>query len=406
MHLVPKKVLHFFKKPIIFLMIGALLLSQFLTPLVVFAQNNTLPSGNGSIDNSLFQVTDEQAKSVISGQTQGEQPQQNLPASELAAEGLTCSAGAVLGGVLSSAISAALNELITSVVGDSAGSVAAGAATTVPTNQTYDTSAQHQLGEARARGGTYTVFGIYINVSWDSIAWCIVNAMIEYIANATIAWANSGFNGNPAFIQNPERFFSELADYEAGKIIRDIAYGASDGQVNVCQPFKVTVALNLAQSYRGSGKAGKLYDYRAMSCKLSDIAQNNFFGSNSSGFSGKDINWQLWYDVTQNDANNPYGTYIKASEALRDAVTLKNNELKFELDINNGWLSFKKCKDNNPEDCNITTPGNLIQDQLNSTLNLPKGRLEMANKFDQMITAIVNNLIKVALNKVIEEAND
>ncbi|MFK5283207.1 hypothetical protein ACI3PL_26910, partial [Lacticaseibacillus paracasei] len=54
--------------------------------------------------------------------------------------------------------------------------------------------------DTHARTGVPGPFGIYINVSWDSIAWCVINAMIEYIANATIAWANSGFNGNPAFL--------------------------------------------------------------------------------------------------------------------------------------------------------------------------------------------------------------
>jgi hypothetical protein len=258
------------------------------------------------------------------------------------------------------------------------------------------------MGDARARSGSYTFFGIFTNVSWDSVAWCIVNAMIEYIANATIAWANSGFNGNPAFLQNPERFFRELADYEAGRIIRDIAYGASGGKVNVCEPFKISVALNLASSYRGSGNAARDFDYRRMSCSLSDISQNNFFGSDNTN-----IGWSDWNAVTQHDENNPYGATILATDAVHAAASAKENELKFELTLNNGWLNFKKCKD--PKDtstCDTTTPGRLIEAQLNSTLDQSKHRLVMAEKFDQMIAAVVNNLIKVALNKVLEEAQD
>ena len=72
--------------------------------------------------------------------------------------------------------------------------------------------------------------------------------------------------------------------------------------------------------------------------------------------------------------------------------------------MNDGWLNFKKCSDpNDPASCKTTTPGKLIESSLNQSLGMGKQRLIMADEFDEMITAVVNNLIRVALNKVLEE---
>ncbi len=362
-----------------------------------------------------FEIEDKQATTQQktpeggTGANQGNTVQEAT--TDIVAGALTCSAAGLLGNLLSSVISAAISALITAVIGEVAGTVLE-SAITVPTNSTFDTSAQHQLGDARARSGGFTIFGIYINFSWDGIAWCIVNAMIEYIANATIAWANSGFNGNPAFIENPERFFKDLADYQAGSIIRDIAYGATGGAVNVCEPFRINIAVGLAQSYQGSGADQRNAQYRNMSCSLSDITQNRFFGgvgvsTGQSGFNSGSISWNDWIGVTQEDQNNPYGSYILANQVLHSSVSANKNELKFEVGLNNGWLNFKKCTNpDDPNTCNITTPGRLIESSLNQTLGLSKQRLVMAQKFDQMITAIVNNLIKIALDKVLESAEE
>lgn len=408
------------KKCIAYGLIGSLVFGATLSPYIALAQANEpeLPQGNGGATADLlpqqnvnFEIEDPQARAYLQGQQGYNQNTTRQAVTDVVGSGLSCSAAQILGQLLTTAISSAITSVITSAVG----TVAENAnliVPTVPTNLKYDEAGQHIVGDVRARSGSFTLFGIMINVSWDSIAWCIVNAMIEYIADATIAWANSGFNGNPAFLQNPERFFRDLADYEAGTIIRDIAYGASGGAVNICEPFRVRIAVGLAESYPGYGRNALNARYRGMSCSLSQIQQNNFFQgvyvttgpTGSATGARRGISWSDWLAVTQNDANNPYGAYILANEALYSAVSARQNELTFEIGLNNGWLNFKKCKDGetDPSKCDTVTPGRLIESQLNQTLGLSKQRLVMADKFDQMITAIVNNLIKIALNKLLE----
>lgn len=417
----PPSKFSFFHKAVIISLVCAIVYTSAFIPFITFAQANQapLPENNtqAAPSSALFELTDPQAQTVQTGGTINPTTASQAKVTDLAKEGLTCSAGTLLAQVLSSAISAALSEIATEVIKETATKVVKGVVyDPVPTAEKLellDVSKRKldyvKLG-SHAEKGVAGPFGIYINVSWDAIAYCVVNAMIEYIANATIAWANSGFNGNPAFLENPERFFRDLADYQAGKIIKDIAYGASGGAVNVCQPFKVNIAINLAQSYPGYGDDALNSSYRGMSCRLSDITQKKIFqGINVSVGEGKGnvqqaLSWTDWNELTQNDANNPYGAYILANQALYASVAAKNNELRFEISANNGWLNFKKCPDGEKDlsKCNTVTPGTLIQSSLEKTLNLSKDRLVLATKFDQMITAIVNNLIKVALDKVLE----
>lgn len=310
-----------------------------------------------------------------------------------------CSVAGVLGQVLATSIRNAISNFIGGTVVNAAVSIIL---PRVPVEE-KGLVGQHIVGDVRAHSGSYTIGSTYTGVSWDGIAWCIVNSMIEQIANSTIAWANSGFNGKPAFIQNPDRFFKGIADQAAGSIIKDIAYGATG--INVCQPFRVNIAIGLAQSYGRTGGGSGL------SCRLSDITSGRFFGGVTTSVGGSkvstarrpaNITWNDWVSVTQNDSNNPYGAAIAANQAFYAGVSRQQNSVQFEVGMNNGWLNFKKCKD--PKDqktCDIVTPGRLIESQLNSTLDQSKQRLVMAQKFDQMITAIVNNLIKVALNKVL-----
>jgi hypothetical protein len=127
-------------------------------------------------------------------------------------------------------------------------------------------------------------------------------------------------------------------------------------------------------------------------------------GSNSQGYRNAppDKYWNQWNDMSQFPQNNAFGAYQIANDYMYAQISKRQNTARFELGLNNGFLNFKKCED--PKDqtsCKTYTPGSLIQTSLEKSLNLPKDRLVLAQKFDQVVTAIVNNLIKVALHKIL-----
>lgn len=240
--------------------------------------------------------------------------------------------------------------------------------------------------------------------SADSIAYCIINTMIEYLANATIEWINSGFDGNPAFVQDPQRFFSDVAKNEAGGLIQEIVYNTTG--LNVCEPFRIQIATGIANDFVNPGRGSQ--------CSIDSIASNAAgFDAYLSGNSPGSGNLNNWITMTQNPQNNIYGADFLARQEVLHRIALQQNTLKVDLSQGNGFLSFKKC---NPDStttndkgqtiqvkgaCAVTTPGHVIEDQLNSKLKMGDNRLLMADKFDQMVSALVNTLIKTALNQVL-----
>ena len=254
--------------------------------------------------------------------------------------------------------------------------------------------------------------------SFDSVAYCIINAMIQYMTDATIQWINSGFDGNPAFVQNPQEFFSSLADQTTAGFIQDVVGGATG--LNICQPFRINIATGLGA---GSGYGyGNDYGGRAQ-CTLGDITNSiqdfNVYTSGGGSPGGANYSGSLnnWLALNQ-DQNNPIGSYFLAQQELQRRVALQQNTATLDLTQGNGFLSFKKC-DTTPDDpggnngtvikgktnCKTTTPGHVIEDQLNNTLHAGTDRLVLADKFDQVVTTLVNTLIKTALDKVLTPSN-
>ncbi len=317
-------------------------------------------------------------------------------------DALGCSAGALLGNMIASGIKSLFTSNVTGALQSQQ---------TVPINTEKDanTKSIKNASNANADVNAYQqINGITIGASWNGVAYCIVNGLITYIADSTIAWANSGFQGNPAFLENPEAFFTTLADRQASEFISSLAYNTTG--INVCEPFRVELAIALAESY-GTQQGGNTSRF---SCSMDQVSQNfmdfaNGGGGYGYGEGGPNIDgyWSNWNQLRQ-DQNNPWGAYIEAGEYLRAQISVKENTAKFELGLNAGYLNFKKCEDpadakkGSGDSCRTYTPGSLIQSSLEDTLKIPKERLVAAQKIDQVITALANALIKKALNTVLE----
>ncbi len=274
-----------------------------------------------------------------------------------------------------------------------------------------------QKTEVSARVGSgVSLFGLSIPTlpSWDAMAYCIVNTMIIYIADSTIDWVNTGFEGNPAFLNNPDQFFTDLANQEKINFLEGLAYGVNS---NVCGVYKSPILSALLSRYgrnqqynQGYETGGYGYGYNQNgsinSCAFdNNPGQLNTFLNTSFSEGG---GWNAWFEVTQNPVNNPYDTYFNSIDNLNQSVeSIKINKER-ELTWNNGYLSFRKCENGEKDTgkCSITTPGTAVQSQLESTLNLGKNRLVLADKFDQVVTAVVDQLITTALDKTFEQINE
>lgn len=329
--------------------------------------------------------------------------------SSIATETISCSAGKLLANVVSSTISMVLGGSLIDKTKDLAKNTATDAtdaALTVgvhsnslnsrldaQTSQLYSANDKLNLQTA-ASVGQSTPLGNISTISWDAVAYCIVNSVITYIADSTIRWANGGFNGNPAFIENTGNFFEGLADREAGTFISQLLSNETNGGIAICNNFKVQIGLGLSNYYSNSTNFKN-----TATCSLSKITKNieGFVNGNFS-----DGGWAAWFSMTQNDQNNRIGATLLATDELYARISSKNNTAKLELGLNRGFLNYKKCDDPSDEkSCHTVTPGIVIQGALEKDLGLKKDRLVLAQKFDQVVEAIVNNLIKKGVKEIL-----
>ncbi len=229
-------------------------------------------------------------------------------------------------------------------------------------------------------------------LTFDGIAFALINIVLKEMIRSTTRWVNSGFQGSPAFVTDLGGFLTNIADKVAGNFI----YGAGLGFL--CSPFKLNVQLALDIQYQ------KTRGYQAQ-CRLSQVVSNmeNFFNGNF--FAG---GWDGWYEMALTTGGNPYSAKIEAEAALYASISnAQGQEIKL-LDFGKGFMSKKVCNSKPGESamaqagagCKIVTPGSVIEDQLNLSLGSPTRRLEVADEVNELVGALFSQLAQQVLGGI------
>ncbi len=243
----------------------------------------------------------------------------------------------------------------------------------------------------------------------DGFAMAIAQQMVDHMVQSTVKWAQSGFEGNPAYVTDPSTYFLSIADQTAGQFIK-----GGDGDLGMlCSPFQANIRLSLTQQY---------YESQPFQCTLSGVVGNidDFLDDFNKG------GWEAWFSMTQNPTNNPYGAYLSAKieldKRIANAVGLK----KQELDWNQGFLNWSGCAvqneveefidERNPEtgefehlpnpnhvpgkapgECiergPTQTPGSTIKTQLDKVLPSGLDKLITAQHLDQLVSSFASGLL-------------
>ncbi len=219
-------------------------------------------------------------------------------------------------------------------------------------------------------------------ISLDAIAVCLASKTIGGILEGTIDWINTGFDGNPVFVDDPAKFFGDIADYELGLFVDDLTGGI------LCDHLSVSVTTDLVNNYTNQ-KFG-----RPSRCTLSDVSENvRAFADGDFSAGG----WDAFLEYTQNPYNNSYGARITAQSDLDSRISRSQALAEWELDKNDGYLSIR-----NPETGEITTPGSIVKSQVENRLNAPINRLTFADEFDEIMNSMVNQFIKISIGELFE----
>jgi hypothetical protein len=339
----------------------------------------------------------------------------------------TCSIGAILGRLLASLIGrliSTITNFFTRAVSEVAMQVVDCAShflqiCNYSPNQANQTGRLVQKSVGGSSPSPSGLIGNYIpDISLDSIMFCIINEIITYITESTIQWINSGFEGNPVFIQNPGALMQRVASQEANNFIYTAANGTeqavssgvhqtlgavADRTAGLVGVLGESVTRGLISSYARDSSG----NFIPIQPTLSDAQMRNprFLGNWSAES-------QRFYPGNYNPVAGAYGplaySYVpgmNAQIAQQQAMTA------MQAQWNSGYYPFTACPpgQERPADgsCKPNSNQTLVQgSQVKGEAearNLTKYiRTATANSFDAIVTALVNQLVKVAINKVFE----
>lgn len=264
----------------------------------------------------------------------------------------------------------------------------------------------------------------------DCIAWAIANAVIEGITEEITKWANSGFDGNPAYVRDIKRHLQRQINDEIGGFIQETQELAF-----LCEPFQRQVLTALAVNFDTDGSSS--YRNRA-SCTLDDIINN---ADDFQDFVDGDFSkggWRGWIELTQRPQNNPYGSYYLAAQELGGRIGETSSAEQEQVAQGRGFLTKEACyvyeecteyqtlepDEFGPPAClnyettilttaipleevpdgatcidvQTVTPGSVIQETLQKTLGLSVDRIIQIDELNEALSTLFTKLFNEILS--------
>lgn len=216
----------------------------------------------------------------------------------------------------------------------------------------------------------------------DGVAFALINIVLKEMIRSTTRWVASGFQGSPAFVTDLEGFMLNIADKIAGNFIYGTPLRA------LCSPFKLNIQLALDLGYE------KTRGYEAQ-CRLSQVVGNMDQFLNGDFSQG---GWDGWFEVALGESN-PYKTKLEAESAMYASISSAQGVQMKKLDFGKGFLSIQDPSCNaDAGPCPDVTPGAVVESQINSSLNLPAQRLNVADEINELIGALLTQLGKEILS--------
>jgi hypothetical protein len=214
---------------------------------------------------------------------------------------------------------------------------------------------------------------------YSCIARTIARAILQKITANVVDWINSGFNGQPGYVQDFKQLFVQAADQAAGQFLQgsDFAF--------LCSPFQQQVKIAVAQSYAhrtasassgGTGSGGN-------SCTLTQAVGNVDKFINGDFSQG---GWNGLLAFTTTPTNNPYGAYMYEQQALNSAQQQAVQTARDEL----LYSGYKPVKNDRGE---IIIPAATVAGITQKSLDTPIDELNMAKNFDEILSLLITQLV-------------
>lgn len=247
----------------------------------------------------------------------------------------------------------------------------------------------------------------------DGIGFQLKEALIKGVLKGMVTYINNGFKGGPGYLQNESTYFRDLKDKQFEDFVNDPKNFSS-----LCSAWESDVRLALATQYStsiggsrvtqisgtGTGTGAQLPTGGPESCRLA----GDGYDSPDAPY---DDYWSDFLTQTTSTGGNALTSFFSVqdrfNDTLEEAVTQKTNEIQ----RNGGFFDVVQCSNDTSaynsspgqytvgdQSCRITTPGTVINEQLNLALGSDIRRLELADEFDEVFSALVGQLLKTVFS--------
>lgn len=298
------------------------------------------------------------------------------------------------------------------------GEAIAAEVTNVPTTDPVGT------GQEGAIAGVQTASNVWqddIRPVLDELVYIYAQCAIDEMTANTISWIQGGFHGSPSFALKPGKVFLDLQNTVANQLAKQVI----DLRVTDFVPGfsnNLTKSIELSTRVDARGK----FSAKIKSTLPTGVEPQKFYNDFNQG------GWGAFGASLQTN-NNPFGVMIIAGDELAARQLEEATRQKNQLDWANGFIDLvdlDTCtypEDDgyggaivlgsdgqpNPDEydpseiadlqrqwCDITTPGNIISDQLSKTLGTDLDRLGLADNMNKIIEALLSKLVQDTVKHV------
>jgi hypothetical protein len=213
--------------------------------------------------------------------------------------------------------------------------------------------------------------------SLDTVAYATAKFLEQTITDNALNFIRTGFDGGPAFITDPSGYFLNIADKE----VKSFALGPELN--NIYGPYQSQLRKTLINNFnKRTGEQS--YADKTKTCNLDNLVTDSE-GFRSGNFAAG--GWGAWLEATQNDFCNPYGLNKTIQEESDRRVSVAVEEKRVLADWGSGVQSV--LDDNG----NVTTPGLVIADQLNTVLKQGYTHLNTADELGEAVLGVIGSLM-------------
>lgn len=253
----------------------------------------------------------------------------------------------------------------------------------------------------------------------DQIGFQLKEALIKGILRGMVVYINNGFSHGPGYLQNERTFFESQRDQQFEEFINN-----PDNFSSLCSAWEADVRLSLATQY-STAVAGRQVTQISGTGTGTDSPVAGSDGPAScsvqeEGYASNDPNTQdgdYWGDFlarTTTTGGNAVNSYFSLERQFQRNLQYNVESKMRELERNGGFFDVTYCDDGTDaysempgttvdtgnQNCKVTTPGTVINHQLNEALGSDLRRLELADEFDEVFTALIGQLINMIFSEL------